>query len=515
MLRLPELHDGSQTWRLPLSDPGISGMMEALLDVDGQAKCSAIEGILASEPGLVLWSLLRSPRWRENQPQSTSEIAGWLADLGAKVLDWSEDHSPDSHEPDNEASKRWGELAARSVAVAELASLRAADTAEDVERCFLMGLLSDANTWLEAADEPDSETSTGERLCAVPDWLSEFFASLAELRKDAADLNEADGVSQIVARAIQQVPAELSQIADNDSFPSEVTARTMAVLARWAPCSSLRPSTLPRLAERLRRLDELENRFHEVLEHEKLESLKTLAYGASHEINNPLANISTRAQTLIRDEVDPERRQRLAVINSQAFRAYAMIADMMLFARPPGLQPAAVDLTSLLDQVLEELRTDAETQGTELRRVSPDGPVMAIADATYLAVAIRAICSNALEALQGGGTIEAACAAVNPSEHRSDSYVGTNCVHEDFESGVEIRVRDTGPGIPPEVRRHLFDPYYSGREAGRGLGLGLSKAWRLVTEHGGRIDVESREGQGTTFIIQLPSNTCMETPTER
>ncbi len=72
------------------------------------------------------------------------------------------------------------------------------------------------------------------------------------------------------------------------------------------------------------------------------------------------------------------------------------------------------------------------------------------------------------------------------------------------ERHVEIRVNDDGPGISAEQRRHLFDPYYAGRQAGRGLGLGLSKCWRIVTNHGGRIDVNSSPGQGTRFTITLP-----------
>ncbi|HEV3005739.1 MAG TPA: HAMP domain-containing sensor histidine kinase, partial [Pirellulales bacterium] len=69
---------------------------------------------------------------------------------------------------------------------------------------------------------------------------------------------------------------------------------------------------------------------------------------------------------------------------------------------------------------------------------------------------------------------------------------------------AEVAIADDGPGISPEVRRHLFDPFYSGRGAGRGLGMGLAKCWRIVTNHGGRIDVESTLGQGATFTVHLP-----------
>ena len=96
-----------------------------------------------------------------------------------------------------------------------------------------------------------------------------------------------------------------------------------------------------------------------LLEHAKLQSLGELAYGASHEINNPLANISTRAQAMLAQEADPEKRRMLAIINSQAFRANEMIADMMLFARPPALVRQRVDLVALVDTVIAELQDDA------------------------------------------------------------------------------------------------------------------------------------------------------------
>jgi signal transduction histidine kinase len=68
---------------------------------------------------------------------------------------------------------------------------------------------------------------------------------------------------------------------------------------------------------------------------------------------------------------------------------------------------------------------------------------------------------------------------------------------------VEIRIEDDGPGIPPEIRSRMFDPFYSGREAGRGLGMGLSKCWRIVTMHGGKVDLID-SSRGTTFAIRLP-----------
>lgn len=219
-------------------------------------------------------------------------------------------------------------------------------------------------------------------------------------------------------------------------------------------------------------------------EQARLDALKELAYGASHEINNPLANISTRAQTLLRMEADPEKRRMLAAIHSQAMRAHEMIADLMLFARPPQLSLTEFDLIELAKRVLEELRPQATGQRTELALLNRGTTLRLTADATQTAVALRAVIQNALEALGSDGKIE-----VTISKQRGHAIV---------------TIGDDGPGIPAEARPHIFEPFYSGREAGRGLGFGLSKCWRIVTDHGGQIDYIPGRPHGAIFRIRLP-----------
>src|SRR5438445_5320180 len=108
--------------------------------------------------------------------------------------------------------------------------------------------------------------------------------------------------------------------------------------------------------------------FATAVEAAKLQALYNFAYGLSHEINNPLANITTRAQTLLVDEKDPDRRRKLATIVQQAFRAHEMIADLMLFARPPTLRPETVDLAKLTDSVVAEMQDQAREQSTRIIR---------------------------------------------------------------------------------------------------------------------------------------------------
>jgi hypothetical protein len=251
------------------------------------------------------------------------------------------------------------------------------------------------------------------------------------------------------------------------------------------------------LLSQLARLEALEGEFAHTLETEKLAAMKELAYGASHEINNPLANISARAQTLLEEERDPERRRKLAAINSQALRAHEMIADMMLFARPPQPRLAPVELTALVAGQVAELASGAAAQATQLIFETSVEAIRITADRTQLAVAVRALCVNALEALASGGHIELAV-------HRQTAPTTQSEKLRNVRETVQITISDSGPGIPPAARRHLFDPFFSGREAGRGLGLGLSKCWRIVTAHGGRIDVDSSPVGGARFTITLP-----------
>jgi signal transduction histidine kinase len=290
------------------------------------------------------------------------------------------------------------------------------------------------------------------------------------------------------------------------------------------------------------------------LEAAKLEALYQFAYGLSHEINNPLANIATRAQTLLIDERDPERRRMLATINQQAFRAHEMIADLMLFARPPALRKEPTDLVALAKRVVSEIEPQAKEQGTALVIVGPSNagpsnvgpsrregpaprkdadpePYIATIDPTQIAVALRALIQNSLEALGREGRVEVILdfgfSILNSSGQASDSGVSTEYsvlstqsadVHQipapHFRGNTnpkskiqnpKLTVLDTGPGIPPHIRPHIFDPFFSGREAGRGLGLGLSKAWRIVNLHSGTITVDSPAVGGAAFTIELPA----------
>jgi signal transduction histidine kinase len=160
----------------------------------------------------------------------------------------------------------------------------------------------------------------------------------------------------------------------------------------------------------------------------------------------------------------------------------------MLFARPPKLDLAQCDLVAVVRDVVEQMRELAGEYHVELVCESSQEPIELPADATQLGVAVHALIVNALEAIGHGGRVR----------------VSLRQIAVDGEQCAEIAVCDDGPGISEDVRRHMFDPFYSGREAGRGLGFGLSKCWRIVTDHGGEVVVRRPAGGGAEICILLP-----------
>lgn len=227
-------------------------------------------------------------------------------------------------------------------------------------------------------------------------------------------------------------------------------------------------------------------RFDERVAEARLEALRELAYGAGHEINNPLANIAARAQALLLDERDPERRRRLATIVDQAFRARDMIGGLMLFARPPRAEAAATTVADMLRPVVEAVAPRAAARGVRLAYSPAPAPLGLYVDATQVADAVRMLTVNAIEAVDEGGRVHLEEAASPDSMAR-------------------IVVSDDGPGMDPETAARACDPFYSGREAGRGIGLGLPKARRLIESSGGRLVIESRPGRGTRCTVDLPT----------
>ncbi len=282
------------------------------------------------------------------------------------------------------------------------------------------------------------------------------------------------------------------------SSPAATASDAAPVAASVAAADSLRcsidpacPSLQAGLIARVTLLQERLVWSHQ-LEQEKLASLKRLAYGASHEINNPLANIATRAQTLLPSETNLQRRQTLQTINAQAFRAFDMLANLMHYASPPPHRPQRVDLVALVTQNVAALRRQLANPAHPIELQLPDVAMIANVDPHQFGVLVQALARNAVEAV-------AACPATAAIIVRLGSHTSPA-----GHTTVVLEVLDDGHSPAPESLPFLCDPFYSGREAGRGLGFGLAKALRIVEAHKGHLTWLSRQPAGFHIRALLP-----------
>ncbi len=273
-----------------------------------------------------------------------------------------------------------------------------------------------------------------------------------------------------------------SELATN---PQETRAHpTHAAWQSWARLLAQRVKAEQRLETLLgvhrESADEAEVRFRQA----KLDSLAEFAAGAGHELNNPLAVILGRAQLLLANEVDPTRVRSLRAIIGQAQRAHRILRDLMYVARVPEPRPRICQPDEIARSCVRDLRAEAESRGVRLNLECGDSNPRVWVDQDALRQLLEALLRNALEATPKGGKIQVSSSG-------------------DAET-LRWTVHDTGRGISALESQHLFDPFYCGRQAGRGLGLGLPRAARLVARSGGELRWHSTPGQGSTFQVHLP-----------
>jgi PAS domain S-box-containing protein len=221
---------------------------------------------------------------------------------------------------------------------------------------------------------------------------------------------------------------------------------------------------------------------------EQFNSLSLLASGLHHEIKNPLTALSIHVQLLEEhlragDEGGPVRAM-LGVIKAEVRRLNGILESFRNFANLQHLAVKPTDVVGLLEDVARLIGPQAEQQRVRLvlERPAADLPRAAL-DPEKIEQAVLNLVLNALDAMPGGGDLTLGASATD--------------------GRVELVVRDTGPGIAPDVREHIFRPYFSTKSEGTGMGLALAE--KLVRQHGGRIDFQTGRG-GTTFRIAVPLN---------
>jgi len=237
-------------------------------------------------------------------------------------------------------------------------------------------------------------------------------------------------------------------------------------------------------------------RAHEhALHTEKMASIGKMAAVLAHEINNPLSGILTYAKLLRKwvvsgqteHEKHEEATQCLDLIAAESRRCGDLIKNLLTLSRSSPMNLQSTDLNSVVDRSLMLVRHQLELGGVEFQvNLAKDLPIVQC-DPAQIEQVIIALTMNAKDAMPHGGNL----------------WLETKLSADERE--IEIKVRDDGTGIAPDVLPHIFEPFLTTKESGHGVGLGLAIARGIVERHNGRIEVHSEVGQGTTFVINLPN----------
>lgn len=228
----------------------------------------------------------------------------------------------------------------------------------------------------------------------------------------------------------------------------------------------------------------------------KLAAVGTLAAGAMHEINNPLATIGACAETLALQLADPRMPEPLRasfaelceIIDHEVHRSKRILNGLLDFSRPTGATRSPAELRDIFEQTLRLLKFHPTFKDMDVEVVvETDAQLLVRADRDQLVQVLMALMLNAMDATNRSGTIRLRALR---SPVRGEEVV--------------MEVIDEGSGISTAVRQRLFEPFFTTKPPGRGTGLGLSICYGIVSDHGGRIEVDSVVGTGSTFRVILP-----------
>jgi two-component system NtrC family sensor kinase len=220
---------------------------------------------------------------------------------------------------------------------------------------------------------------------------------------------------------------------------------------------------------------------------EKLVTVGRLAAGVAHEVGNPLAAVLGYVDLLLHDEpADGERREPLERIRKETDRIRGIVADLLEYSRPLQGSVEAVRVGDAVEVALSLVRPQPRFGEVEVvRELSDDVPAVAAAQNRLVQVLLNLLL-NAADAMGGRGRI-------------------TITARADGSDAVELRVADSGPGVPAELRAQIFDPFFTTKEPGQGTGLGLSISRSIVEAYGGTLTVADGAGGGATFVVRLPT----------
>jgi signal transduction histidine kinase len=265
----------------------------------------------------------------------------------------------------------------------------------------------------------------------------------------------------------------------------EVTAHATADDDAWMVYAIVRD-----VSERKRLDDQARDLYQQLLQAEKLAALGQTISGVAHELNNPLATVLTWSERLSRQPVDPEVRRGLETILGEAERAAKIVRHLLTFARKRHTTRTMMDVNQVMRDALALRQYEQRLANISVVDALASGLPAVFGDPHQLQQVVLNLVINAEQAMifaHGGGTL------VVRSWQSQDR------------DAVLLEVSDDGPGVPTEVMPKIFDPFFTTKGSGQGTGLGLTVAYAIVEEHGGRLSVRSTPGEGATFVVELPT----------
>jgi len=238
-----------------------------------------------------------------------------------------------------------------------------------------------------------------------------------------------------------------------------------------------------------------ELKFHQkqLVRSEKLASLGTLLSGVAHELNNPLSNVSSSAQILAEDIDQLEHDFKMDLINQileQTDRARDIVRNLLEFSRVSKFNWQELSLKKLAEQTITLLKGQVPSN-IEIN-VDIPADLKIVVDKQRMQQVFLNLLKNSVDVLGKDGMIWISCREIIREDKDKEGRE------------VEILIEDNGPGIPADIKDKIFDPFFTTKDVGHGSGLGLYIVHDIIDMHGGSIRVETREGQGTTFIVWLP-----------
>ena len=222
----------------------------------------------------------------------------------------------------------------------------------------------------------------------------------------------------------------------------------------------------------------------------KLAAIGELATNIAYEVNNPLAGVLGYAGLLLKaDDIPAEKKEHLKTIERETLRAREILKNLLDFSRRKPLRLVKADLAVLIQETLALVTGQSKMNNVEITAACSPGLPLVAMDAEEMRQVFVNLINNAFFAMPKGGTLTVRC--------RQDSDLMGKEI-------VVVDLIDTGHGIPEEQLDKIFDPFFTTRLDGEGTGLGLSMSYMIVQNHGGRIEVESKVGEGSTFRVILP-----------